>query len=93
MQQNADVNEKKNSANSLALRLSGLIVKARYVIFILFAIASVYCVRSLGKVKVNPDFRVFLPKDSETRRGIAAMSGEFPSFAGAKVMIENIGYK
>ncbi len=92
MQQDAE-NSKNKTANSVALRLSGLIVKSRYFIFLLFALASLYCVLSLGKVKVNPDFRVFLPKDSETRRGIAAMSGEFPSYAGAKVMIENISYQ
>ena len=87
-----DKKEDKKTRINISEKSAALIVRSRYFIFLLFALASVYCVLSIGKVRVNSDFRVFLPKDSETRRGIAAMSGEFASFASATVMIEDISF-
>ncbi len=89
-----EMNKKgQKQVKNLAAKSAALIVRSRYFIFLLFALASVYCVLSIGRVRVNSDFRNFLPKDSETRRGIAAMSGEFSSYASATVMIEDISYE
>ncbi len=70
--------------------LASLIVRFRPVIFILFGLACVYCLLSLGRVKVNSDFAIFLPEGFEARRGIAVMEEEFTSFASASVMVSNV---
>ena len=71
-------------------RIASLIVRFRTPIFVLFALVCIYCLLSLGRVKVNSDFAVFLPVESETRRGIAVMSEEFTTFASASVMVSNV---
>ena len=66
------------------------IVSGRFVIFALFAVAAVLCVLTLGRVKVNSDLTAFLPKETETRRGIAVMDGEFETYATARILIEEV---
>ena len=67
-----------------------LIVKGRYVIFAVFILFAVYCALSLGKVKTNSELTAFLPDESETKRGLAIMQEEFPSYDVARVMVENV---
>ncbi len=74
------------------MKLSALIIKARFIIFAMFAAAAVYCVLSIGKVKINPDLRTFLPANSETRRGLAVMKDEFATYASTTVMIKDVTY-
>ena len=70
--------------------IASLIVRFRSVIFILFGLACVYCLLSLGRVKVNSDFAIFLPEDFEARRGIAVMNEELTSYATASVMVSKV---
>ena len=69
------------------------IVKYRYVIFVLFIVACVYCALSIGKVKTSSDLTFFLPAETETRRGIDVMAEEFDSFVTASIMVSNISYE
>ena len=78
--------------NSLIDRAASLIVKGRVIVFILFAVACVLSAMTLGKVKINTDLTSFLPEETETRRGIAVMNGEFETFASASVMVCGVDY-
>ena len=53
--------------------IASAIVRYRYIIFALFAAAAVYCVLSVGRVKINSDLTSFLPPTAETRRGLTVM--------------------
>ena len=73
-------------------RVSATIVDGRFVIFLLFAVAAVYCFLSLGRVKVNSDLTAFLPPEAETRRGLTVMEDGFTTYASANVMVSNITF-
>lgn len=68
------------------------IVRLRFVIFILFAAAAVYCILSIGKVSVNSDISAFLPQNTETRNGLTVMEEEFVTYGTAQVMVSNVTY-
>lgn len=91
-----DVNEtenfKKKEKPDVMKLIAKTIVKYRYVIFLLFTAAAVYCALSIGKVKVNSDLTSFLPTEAETRRGLTIMEDEFVTYASANVMVSNITY-
>lgn len=71
-------------------KIAETIVYGRFVIFALFALAAVFCVLTLGRVRVNSDLTAFLPKETETRRGIAVMEEEFTTYGSARIMIEGV---
>ncbi|MBP5610068.1 MAG: MMPL family transporter, partial [Clostridia bacterium] len=72
--------------------IADVIVRGRFVIFLLFALAAVFSVLTLGRVKVNPSLTAFLPEDTETRRGIAVMEEEFTTYGSARILIEEITF-
>ena len=69
------------------------IVRFRYLIFLLFALACLYCAFSISRVKVNSDLTAFLPPNTETRRGLTVMEEEFAAYATANVMLSNVTYE
>ncbi len=77
-------------SGSIMDRIARLIVNSRYVIFVLFALACVYCALSIGRVKINSDLTAFLPNDTETRRGLTVMEDEFSTYATAQVMVSGL---
>ena len=87
----SDKKTKKPKINILK-QISAAIVKYRYIIFLLFAVAAVYCALSAGKVRINSDLTSFLPETTETRRGLTVMEDEFITYASANVMVSNITY-
>ena len=52
---------------SLMETVAAAIVNSRFIIFVLFALAAIYCALSINKVKVNEDITAFLPDSTETR--------------------------
>ena len=68
------------------------IVSGRFVIFALFLAAAIYCALSIGRVKVNPSLTAFLPKDTETRRGIVVMENEFTTYGSARILVEDVPF-
>ena len=72
--------------------ISSLIVDYRFIIFLLFAAAAVYCFLSLGKVRINSDLTAFLPDSMETRKGLTVMEEEFTSFASSDFMLSNVTF-
>ena len=74
-------------------RIASFIIKCRYINFLLFAVAAVFCVLSMGKVKVNNDLKTFLPEDTETRRGLVVMQDEFVTYASTSFMVKDVAYE
>lgn len=70
--------------------VAATIIKGRYIIMTLFALAAVYCLLSLGRVQVNSDITAFLPPTTETRQGLTIMEEEFVTYATADVMVANV---
>ena len=68
------------------------IVRGRFVIFALFLVAAVFCALTVGRVRINSSLTAFLPKDTETRRGIDAMEKEFTTYGVARILIEGVPY-
>ena len=86
-----NLKRKKGTGNAMKT-LAAIIVDGRFVIYVLFLAAAVYCALSIGKVKVNSDLTAFLPSNTETRRGIDIMNDEFTTYASANVMLSNVTY-
>lgn len=78
--------------NSILKKISKFIIDQRMLVMIVFAAACVYCAMSISKVKVNEDITVFLPANTDTRRGLTIMEEEFTTFASANVMLANTTY-
>ena len=85
--------QESSSKTNIMKYIATMIVKWRFLIFIVFLAAAVYCVLSLGKVRVNEDITAFLPDKTETRQGITIMEEEFTTYASADVMVSNITYE
>ena len=69
------------------------IVRFRMLVFVLFAVACIYCVFGVGRVHLESTLTAFLPESTETRQGIDVMSEEFTSYASASVMVSNVTYE
>lgn len=83
---------KNNKDKNIMQLISQLIVDQRLIIMLLFAAACVYCVMSIGRVRVNDDITAFLPEETDTRRGLTIMENEFTTYATANVMLTNTTY-
>ncbi|MBQ7646028.1 MAG: MMPL family transporter, partial [Clostridia bacterium] len=86
-------NDNKSGKSRITDKISRAIVKSRFIICAVFAILSVYCALSVGRVRINTDLTSFLPEDSETRRGVSISEEEFDTYASLQVMIENINFE
>ena len=74
-------------------KLATFIVDKRNLFFLLYIFAFIFCLFSMGWVKVENDVTTYLPEDTETRQGLVAMNENFVSFATAQVMISNVTYE
>ena len=70
--------------------VSAAIVKYRYIILLVFAVACVYCGMSVSRVRVNSDLTAFLPPDTDTRKGITVMEDEFVTYGSAEIMVSSL---
>ena len=73
-------------------KLAAFIVDGRGLIFLLFAVAAIFCAVSRGWVQVNDDLTAYLPETTETRQGLDLMNREFTTFGTAQIMVENVTY-
>jgi len=87
------VKKREENAGSVMTAIATVIVRCRYLIFLLFAVLTVYCALSVNRVIITSDMQFMLPASSETRRGVAIMSEEFTPYATASVMVSNITYE
>ena len=86
-------NNKSSSNTPLFERIAEFIIKSRYIIFLLFFAAVVFCSFSMKWTKVNSDLTSFLSPETETRRGLDIMEEEFTTFQSVRIMVENISYE
>ena len=82
--------ERKRAAAAALHRASAAIVKGRFVIIAVFALAVVFCVFSAGWVNVNAELTSYLPPSFETRRGLSIMDAEFPATFSADFMVKDV---
>lgn len=82
---------KKNK--NVMYRVSKFIVDKHRAVYFMFALALVFCIMSIPKVRVNNDITTYLPADTETRRGLDIMEREFITYDTVKVQICNVTYK
>ena len=66
------------------------IVNGRFVILAAFILAAIYCILSVGRVRINSDLTAFLPEKTETRQGLSIMEDEFITYGSADIMVANI---
>lgn len=79
--------------NSVMKKIATFIIDKRNLFFLLFIIACTFSLFSSRWVEVEEDITKYLPKTTETRRGITLMNREFVTYASADVMVNNISYK
>ena len=84
--------EPKNNEEGFMYKLASFIVDKRNLIFLIVAIGLVFSVFSRNWVQVENQLSAYLPKDSETYRGLHLMEDEFITFGTAKVMLVNVTY-
>lgn len=73
-------------------KLAKFIIDSRKLILIVFILAACLSVYTMRLTNVESDLYHFLPEETETRRGLNAMDGEFVTYATAELMIKNISY-
>ncbi len=82
-----------NQNNGFFHKLATIIVDKRYLFFLLYGFALVFCLFSMNWVEVENDVTTYLPEDTETRQGLVAMNENFSTFATARIMVSNITYE
>lgn len=73
-------------------KLAKFIIDSRKLILIVFILTACLSVYTMRLTNVESDLYHFLPEETETRRGLNAMDGEFVTYATAELMIKNISY-
>ena len=82
----------KKSGGGFIEKLATFIVDKRNLFFLLYVFALVFCVFSMNWVQVENDVTVYLPEDTETRRGLVAMNENFVTYGTAQIMVSNVTY-
>ena len=85
--------EKTTGQRDIMRRIAAAIVRLRFVFLLLFLAAGVFCVLTMGRVRVNSELTFFLPPSTETRRGLTIMEEEFVSCATEDIMVSNVTYE
>ena len=83
---------KPNQNGGFMDKLAAFVVDKRKLFVLLYIIAAVFSVISMGWVNVENDVTKYLPEDTETRQGIDVMNENFSAFATARVMVSNVTY-
>ena len=80
----------RDSSESFIHKVARVIVDKRYLFFLLYAFALVFCLFSRNWVEVENDVTTYLPSDTETRQGLVAMNDNFTTYASARIMVSNV---
>lgn len=73
-------------------KVATFIVDKRNLFFLLYIIAIVFSLISMGWTDVENDIIKYLPEDTETRQGIDAMNSNFTTPGSARIMVKNVTY-
>ena len=74
-------------------KLSTFIVDKRNLFFLITIILVIFSMFSRNWVEVENDLTFYLPEDSETKKALNVMDGEFTTYGTAEVMVANIAYE
>ena len=83
----------KDSSNGFFHKLATFIVDKRYLFFLLYGFAVIFCLFAMNWVEVENDVTTYLPGDTETRQGLTAMNDNFETYAMAQIMVSNVTYE
>ena len=83
--------QRKSSADIMHA-IAVFIVKYRFVFMLFFVVAAIYAALSIGRVHLSSELTVFLPEETETRRGIRIMEDSFITYATEDVMVANVTF-
>ncbi len=75
------------------VKLSTFIVDKRNLFFLITIILVIFSMFSRNWVEVENDLTFYLPEDSETKKALNVMDGEFTTYGTAEVMVANIAYE
>ena len=84
--------EPKNKEEGFMYKFASFIVDKRNLIFLIVAIGLVFSGFSRSWVQVENQLSAYLPKESETYKGLHLMEDEFTTFGTAKLMLVNVSY-
>lgn len=78
-----------NSSESAMIKLATFIVDKRNLFFLILIIGIIFSAFSTKWIQVENSLTEYLPKNSETRRGLDIMEDQFITYGTAQVMVEN----
>ena len=82
-----------SGGESFMVELSTFIVDKRNLFFLITIILVIFSMFSRNWVEVENDLTFYLPEDSETKKALNVMDGEFTTYGTAEVMVANIAYE
>lgn len=82
----------ENSGDNFMIKLATLIVDKRNLIFLIFIIATIFCLVSANWVKVENSMSAYLSDETETTKGLNLMEEQFTTYGTAKLMVANVTY-
>ena len=82
-----------SGGESFMVKLSTFIVDKRNLFFLITIIIVIFSMFSRNWVEVENDLTFYLPEDSETKKALNVMDGEFTTYGTAEVMVANIAYE
>ena len=86
-------NSVSSGGESFMVKLATFIVDKRNLFFLITIILVIFSMFSRGWVEVENDLTFYLPEDSETKKALNVMEGEFTTYGTAEVMVANIAYE
>ena len=81
-----------SGGESFMVKLATIIVDKRNLIFLITIILLIFSMFSRSWVEVENDLTFYLPEDSETKKALNVMEGEFITYGTAEVMVANVSY-
>ncbi len=82
-----------SGGESFMVKLSTFIVDKRNLFFLITIILVIFSMFSRNWAEVENDLTFYLPEDSETKKALNVMDGEFTTYGTAEVMVANIAYE
>ena len=82
-----------SGGESFMVKLSTFIVDKRNLFFLITIILVIFSMFSRNWVEVENDLTFYLPEESETKKALNVMEGEFTTYGTAEVMVANIAYE
>ena len=84
--------EEKQTDAGFMVKLATWIVDKRNLIFLVTVIGLLFSAVSRNWVEVENDLTSFLPEESDTKKALNVMDGQFTTFGSADVMVANVTY-